>query len=340
MYNYLKKDLSKCELCEWRCKVDRLNNEKGVCEITIPKVAVSMLHPAPPPSFDAFLTGCNFRCLFCQNWEIANYPKNPRAKNIEGYFDPCLWAKIGVKSLSSIKAKIIGADRLFFTGGEPTCSLPWVEEVAKVARKIEPKTKVNFDTNGYLTLKSLKRVLKFVDSITYDIKAYNEKIFSALTGANVEPVLRNAEYIAKNAKEKLWEFRIIVIPKINEKDVENICEFIFNMEPTLPICFLAFRPNFVMEKHMGASLPLMEKYVEIAEKIGLKNVSWGGYTGIKGKIKENILQRMKKLKGREEVRLACAYALEHGCIKTERNCKECILMENCRIKRYVAKTRN
>ena len=50
----------------------RLAGEVGVCGIGLPQVALRTLHPAPPESYTIFMAGCNFRCLYCQNWDIAH----------------------------------------------------------------------------------------------------------------------------------------------------------------------------------------------------------------------------------------------------------------------------
>ncbi|MDI6888896.1 MAG: radical SAM protein [Methanocellales archaeon] len=338
MENELKwmSELRSCKLCEWRCGVNRLENERGVCGITIPLVAASSLHPAPPASYDAFLVGCSFCCLFCQNWRIANYPENPSSGEIEGYYAPKEWGELAVRSLRSPLAKLIDADRLFFTGGEPTCSLPWVEEVVKEARKIDPEVRVNYDTNGFLTMTSMRRVIKFTTSVTFDIKAYNEETFRALTGAPVEPVLRNAEFIARRARDKLYEFRIMVIPGVHEKEVPDLCEFLASVDPSLPTCFLAFRPNFVMDVHPGATRELMERCVDAAKKKGLENVSWSGGVNIPGEISKSIKDKMRLSKlWPKQARLVSAYALERGCVQERRNCGACSAHETCRIRRYV-----
>ena len=321
---YLK-ELRDCRLCAWECGTNRLQGEQGVCRLTVPMVASSMLHPAPPSSYDAFSVGCSFRCLFCQNWRIANYPDNPASYDIEGYYQPKKWAELSLQQLKSPHARFIGADSLFFTGGEPTCSLPWIEEVVKEAREIDHSIKVNYDTNGFLTKKSLLRVLDLATSITFDIKAHSDKIHQALTGAPVEPVLKNAEYIGKKAKEKLWEFRIMVIPGIHEKEIQSLCEFIAGIDTTLPVCFLAFRPNFVMASHYGATLELMNYCIDIAKKTGIENVHWSGTVDIRGE--------MPKVEGLD---LAYAYVEIGGCIqKNHRNCKTCMNMSKCEIKKHV-----
>ncbi len=339
-YKYLEKDLGACKLCEWQCGVDRLAGETGLCGITLPEVASSQLHPAPPASYDAFMTGCSFRCLFCQNWPISTYPVNPIALEggVEGYYPPTGWAELGIASLRSGTAERMGADRLFFTGGEPTCSLPWIEEVVRAAQNIDETVKINYDTNGYLTKSSLTRVLEFTTSITFDIKAYDEKIFKSLTGANVEPVLRNAETLGKHHQAKLWEFRVMVIPGVHEEDIDGLTQFIAGIDPGLPLNFLAFRPNFVMESHPGAPEKLMIHCVETALKSGLENVSWSGHPGMTGEIPADVKARAAQMEGSEAVKLCAAYAAEYGCVSSnERNCGRCKKMDECKIKSYVAK---
>jgi pyruvate formate lyase activating enzyme len=138
---------------------------------------------------------------------------------VRGTEDPETLAKQSINHLRSYIGKLMRADRIFFSGGEPTIHLPYIEEIINAARKAAPSVKVNFDTNGFMTEESLRRVLKFTTSITFDIKAYNDEVHKALTGAEVSPVLRNASYVGKNAKDKLWEYRILVVPHMNEGDI-------------------------------------------------------------------------------------------------------------------------
>jgi len=327
-------DLKKCELCEHKCRVNRLEGEMGVCRMTTPVIASAGLHPAPPKSYTVFVAGCNYKCLGCQNWTISQYPDNGIKQR--GYEDPKGLAKECIHQLDSWPAKLMGADRIFFSGGEATIHLPYVEKVVGEARKIKPDTTVNFDTNGYLTERSLKRVLDFTTSITYDLKAYHDEVHRALTGASSDPVLRNAEYIGTHAKEKLWEYRILVIPRINEDEIKPLAEFIANIDPTLPVCFLSFRPNFILENHPGADKILMDKCVTIAKNSGLEIAYWSGYTDIPGKsieaaseIKENYLT--------EGARLAGTYAFHKGCYTHPRSCAKCSSNQDCEIKKYIPK---
>ena len=327
--------LACCELCEHRCRVNRLLGERGVCRMGLPEVASAGLHPAPPQSFTIFTAGCNFKCLFCQNWTISQHPDNTGSTGpIIGWWDPASLAREALRQLNSDVGRAIGADRIFFSGGEPTIHLPYVEEVVAAARELAPETKVNFDTNGFMTPESLERILRWTTSITYDLKAFSDETHRALTGARVEPVLRNARILAREAPEKLWEFRIVVIPGINEDEVEPLSHFLAELDPDLPTCFLAFRPNFVLADHPGASSRLLETCVERARAAGLRRASWAGRPDLPGK--EGLLRPPPgdPYSGGGAL-MAGAYAFRAGCATHPRNCGGCRQAQTCSVKRHV-----
>jgi pyruvate formate lyase activating enzyme len=319
-------ELSHCELCEHRCQVNRLNGETGVCKVTLPTVASATLHPAPPESYTVFMAGCNYKCLHCQNWSISQYPDN----NIQqrGFVDPQDLAVECVDQLNSVSGRRMRADRIFFSGGEPTIHLPYIEKVVEAARNLDSGTKVNFDTNGYMTKTSLMRILAFTTSITFDLKAYHEDVQLSLTGASAAPTLRNAEYIGRFAKNQLWEYRIVVIPQINESDIKPLTKFIASIDPSLPVCFLAFRPNFALENHPGSDRHLMQRCVDIARQSGLKNVYWSGHTGISGRV-SNTDETIKPFYQSKETQLAGTYAYKAGCLTHPRNCGNCDANQTC-----------
>ncbi|MFW6065155.1 MAG: radical SAM protein [Candidatus Natronoplasma sp.] len=320
-------ELDNCELCEWRCGVNRLEGESGVCMLGELKVASTTLHPAPPQSYTVFMAGCNFRCLNCQNWEIAHFPEQDNT--VRGYVEPEKLAEEAVSKIRSTRGRMIGADRVFFSGGSPTPSLPYVERVVEEAKKLDPEIKVNYDTNGFLTPNSLNRVIEIADSITFDIKAFQDDIHRRLTGAPVRPVLRNAKELAEEAKEKLWEFRYLLIPGINDQDVEPLARFLSQIDEKLPINFLAFRPNFVMEDCRGAEEEEMIEAVKMAKRAGLEDVSWSGRTGVRGKVSSK--------KGGETGASKARYIAEkNGCVERPRDCGSCQNMFSCPIKDHRA----
>ena len=300
--------------------------------MTMPSVASATLHPAPPKSYTVFMAGCNFKCLNCQNWNISQYPDNGYKQR--GYVLPEVLARECVNVLTSPAGQLMGADRIFFSGGEATIHLPYVEKVVEEARKARPDTKINFDTNGYMTERSLERILAFTTSVTYDIKAYSDEVHLSLTGSSSEPVLRNAEHIGRHAKDRLWEYRILVIPEINEDDIEPLTGFIADIDPCLPVCFLAFRPNFVLDNHPGAGTKLMEKCVSIAKAAGLSNVYWAGHSDIPGVVM-HLESGIENRYISDGARLTGSYALSAGCQAHLRECSECASNQSCVVKQYI-----
>ncbi len=76
----LREILRECRLCPRRCGVNRLEGEKGYCQAEA-EVMISSAFPhfgEEPPlvgyhgSGTIFLTHCNLRCVFCQNYDISH----------------------------------------------------------------------------------------------------------------------------------------------------------------------------------------------------------------------------------------------------------------------------
>jgi pyruvate formate lyase activating enzyme len=223
----------------------------------------------------------------------------------------------------------MGADRLFFSGGESTCSLPFIEEVVKEARRLNPGVKVNFDTNGFATPEAFERILLLTDSVTFDIRAVDDQLHRAMTGTPSAPVLRNAASMAAHP-EKLWEFRVLVVPEINADELEPICSHIASLDPSLPVAFLAFRPNFVLEDHPGAGIDLMQRAIQIAHDCGLKNAEWHGHPGLPGRIDREPNEAYQ----RPDAGLAGAYAESMGCPTHPRLCGDCPSTHDCPVKQH------
>jgi pyruvate formate lyase activating enzyme len=253
---------------------------------------------------------------------------------VDGYLDPKSLAQESVRMIQSTAGNLMGADRIFFSGGEPTIHLPFIEKVVDEARRLSPKLKVNFDTNGFMTEESLHRVLGFTTSLTFDIKAFYDDTMKAISGTPVGPILRNAEIVARTAHDKLWEYRIVAIPEVNEEDIEPLCRFLASISEILPVAFLAFRPNYVLDEHHGATKELMQKCVELARGAGLRNVTYAGMTNIPGK-KGVLSEEVEGAYERAGAKLAASYARSKGCTTHPRNCGGCPSMSKCPLKKYI-----
>ena len=308
-------ELQDCRLCGWRCGVNRVEGETGVCGLGLPRVASTTLHPAPPASFTVFMAGCNFCCLFCQNWTISTYPATGHCAPRR--MEPSRLATKAVEKLESAAAKRMRADRIFFSGGSPGPSFPYIEETVAQARRQKPGLKVNYDANGFLAPPVFERMLEMTTSVTFDIRAVDDDVHREMTGAPVGPVLRNARTVARHPG-KLWEFRVLVVPGFNVDEIPRISGFIADLDPSLPVCFLAFRPNFWLEELRGATRREMEQAVQTARSCGLKNVSWSGRPGLAGQSPGDIIPD----------------SLQLPCPRRPRRCGACPDLSECPVRRH------
>ncbi|MFQ6062782.1 MAG: radical SAM protein [Methanosarcinales archaeon] len=206
--------------------------------------------------------------------------------------------------------------------------LPFIEEVVKETKKLVKNLGVGIATNGFCTPNTLKRIIKIATSISFEIKAYDEEVNRALTGAPSEPILRNAEILIKNSKENIRVFRSVVIPRITDTQIPKIAEFIANLDPAIPYRLIGFRPNFILYYHPGPSEKNMEKLTSICRKLGLQDVSWSGYYPIEPK-KHDLIKKADQYYSTPESRLAALYLLSAGCPTHPRSCGTCALRDKC-----------
>ena len=73
-------NLSKCDICPRKCGVNREKGELGFCKMKDKiKIARYSLHYWEEPiisgeagSGTIFFSGCNLKCIFCQNYKISS----------------------------------------------------------------------------------------------------------------------------------------------------------------------------------------------------------------------------------------------------------------------------
>jgi pyruvate formate lyase activating enzyme len=112
---------------------------------------------------------------------------------------------------------------------------------------------------------------------------------------------------------------MVVIPEITEDEVKSLTEFIANIDPSLTVCFLAFRPNFVLENHPGVKKRLVQSCVRIAKDCGLKEVYWSGHPNIPGR-SPNLETKIRDKYSLHGAQVAGSYALSGGCKTHPRRC--------------------
>jgi pyruvate formate lyase activating enzyme len=153
-----------------------------------------------------FTPGCNLRCPYCHNWQIATNPQPPFLQ--EG----------AVFSILESRKKYV--DSVVITGGEPCLH----KELPKFIVKLKERGfMVKLDTNGFFP-DVLQECLGIVDYVAMDIKTSPEKY--KLLGAVDTTLLKRSVEMVKAGKVP-YEFRTTVAPEIvTAADIDAIGELV------------------------------------------------------------------------------------------------------------------
>ena len=325
-YEDMDSDLSSCRLCERRCGVDRLKGERGVCRVGRAEVAATMCSPSLS-SYIVTLLGCCYRCLHCNAYRISQYP-DP-GWQYAGHIPPAQLVADAGERISSFEGSPM--KYISFTGGDPIIHLPYIEEVSREIVRQGLDCETGISTGGFATTETMSRIIERCGIGTLEIKAFSDHLHRALTGAPVGPVLRNAEYLVREGRQKIRVCRTVVIPGMTDHEVPAIAEYIASLDPTIPYRLIGFRPNNVLYYHPGPSEKDMETLCRICRNAGLCDVEWSGYYPTA--VPEKIAYRAEKLTGSyggdTSATLAAAYAAECGCPTHPRNCGTCSCRDHC-----------
>ncbi|MFH0889144.1 MAG: radical SAM protein [Planctomycetota bacterium] len=160
--------LKECILCPRRCKINRLAGELGFCksgkEIVISSSGPH--HGEEPPisgfggSGTIFFTGCNLRCLFCQNYQIS--------QEYEG--KPVTTEKLS-QIMISLQKK--GCHNINLVS--PTHFVPQILDSLLYAVKKGLTLPIVYNTNGYDSIETLRLLDGIVDIYLPDIKYSDDK---------------------------------------------------------------------------------------------------------------------------------------------------------------------
>ncbi|OGF50256.1 MAG: hypothetical protein A2231_04790 [Candidatus Firestonebacteria bacterium RIFOXYA2_FULL_40_8] len=158
-----------------------------------------------------FLSGCNFKCKFCQNRDTWS-SKGSEKITLHAIYDRLL-------RLLPYLQKDGGG--ITVSGGEPSLQSDFVIELFKMAHGMKLTTAL--DTNGTCKPKFIKKLLAETDTVLLDVKASTLKLHKELTGGDLETVLNFGREAAsgwvKRGTPKLV-IRRVLLPGINDLKLE------------------------------------------------------------------------------------------------------------------------
>ena len=220
-----------CNLCERKCNVDR-DKTKGICcSSNTLKVARASLHYFEEPCLSGnsgsgtiFFSGCNLKCVFCQNREISFGRKGK---------------EITTSRLAEIMLSLQEKGALNINLVTPTHYINQIKESLIIAKNKGLKVPIVYNTSSYETVESLKLLDGLIDIYLPDLKYYNDlyaikysyvsNYFSKATEA-ISEMYRQVGKPTFN-KDGIMKSGIIVrhlmLPNL-EEDTKQILKYLYN----------------------------------------------------------------------------------------------------------------
>ena len=288
-YEKVLPDKVSCYLCAHRCLIKE--GKRGICgvrenragalySLVYGKAIACHIDPIEKKPLFHFLpgstslsvatAGCNFRCSFCQNWQISQTSKG--SPEIPG-------EEISPKELVRA-AKKNGCQSISYTYTEPTIFFEYAYDTSKLA-KAEGLFN-NFVTNGFMTKEALETISPYLDAANVDLKSARNDFYKKLCGASLEPVLDSIRLMKELS---IWvEVTTLIVPGQNdsEEELKEIAGFIASCGQDIPWHISRFHPDYKMTNSHSTPISTIKKAREIGLAAGLRYVYPGNIPGEEG----------------------------------------------------------
>jgi putative pyruvate formate lyase activating enzyme len=285
--------MQNCQLCPRRCGVNRLKGMSGVCQAPGTTLVISASHPhfgeerplvGKGGSGTIFLTHCNLRCAFCQNWEIANLGRGSE-RDIDDFAEMMLeLQEVGCHNINLVT---------------PTHYSAHILKALDGAAKRGLRLPIVYNTSGWERLEILKLLDGIVDIYLPDFKYWDSaKSAKYSEGAESYPEMTAKAIlemhrqvgVAKPAKDGVMQrglmIRHLVMPN-NTGGSEKVMQWIAGNLPkdTYVNIMVQYSPVFKAYDYPELSRRITkEEYVKVVDKakaLGLTNLDIQGYWWLK-----------------------------------------------------------
>jgi pyruvate formate lyase activating enzyme len=287
LFERLDKGRLRCNLCAHHCVI--AVGKLGVCKVRqnvdgslytlvydriisqnvdpIEKKPLYHFYPGSK-SYSIATPGCNFRCRWCQNWEISQMPR-------EQHF--VAGREASPEQIVS-GAQRSGCRSIAYTYTEPTIFFEFAYDTARLAQ-VAGIANV-YVTNGYMTAEMLALLHPYLDGANVDLKAFRKKTYQRMIGAGLEPVL---DSMKRMKSLDIWlEVTTLVIPGINDdpQELREMAQFISQELGTeTPWHISRFHPGYRMADRPPTPALTLQQAQEIGFEEGLYYVYQGNVAG-------------------------------------------------------------
>ena len=280
-YRTLEDGRTECQLCPHHCRIAEgktglcrsRRNERGVlvsevyakpCSLAIDPVEKKPLYHFHPGTMCLSLacTGCNFRCLNCQNHEISQVSP----ADVDHY-------ELSLSEVVSLCRKH-HCPGIAYTYTEPLTYLEYIIDTARLAH--EAGLWNILVTAGYVCQEPLADLLPYLDAANVDLKSFSDEIYQRVSGGRLQPVL---DTILAMKRAGVWvEITNLIIPGVNDDlaMIRRMCRWLVaNGLAEAPLHFSRFFPRFKMQDLPPTPLQTLKAARQVAEEEGVQHVYLG-----------------------------------------------------------------
>ena len=283
LWNKLDEKRVHCYLCAHECMIPE--SKLGICGVrqnvggilyTLVYGEVIAAHVDPiekkplyhflpgTMSYSIATVGCNFKCGFCQNWQISQASMRNGVVASRGTLMPEQIVE---------ETKKNNCSSVSYTYTEPTIFFEYAYDTARLARQAGLANV--FVTNGYMTREALDMIKPYLDAANVDLKSYREDYYKKHCKAHLQPVL---DTISSMKERGVWlEVTTLVVPGENDSDEElsQIAEFLAGVDKDIPWHISRFHPDYRFLDHRATPLETLRRAREIGHEKGLRYIYLG-----------------------------------------------------------------
>jgi pyruvate formate lyase activating enzyme len=283
LYEKIAGSRVRCHLCAHRCVI--ADGKRGVCHVrenrggvlytlvygstisqNVDPVEKKPLYHFYPGSlaYSIATPGCNFRCQWCQNWQISQMPRER---------DLITGREVTSEQIVA-NALDTHCRSVAYTYTEPTVFFEYAYHIALLG-SLDGLANI-FVTNGYMGKEMLEMFHPYLDAANVDLKAFRKETYRRYVGAGLQPVLDNLKLIKQLG---IWlEVTTLVIPDLNDDPAElrDAARFIaLELGPDTPWHISRFFPGYKMTDRPPTPIRTLHRAQEIGLEEGLRYVYLG-----------------------------------------------------------------
>lgn len=290
LYNKVGGGGVQCNICQRRCKIKdgrygycgtRLSDKGKLYTLIYGEISTWRVAPSEIKPIFHFIPGgrwlslgslgCNFRCIGCQNWDIAHF----RVDRDGIYGTEYMSTETAIEL-----AKKYGVDGISWTYNEPTISFEYTLDMAKLAKKGGLYT--SYVTNGFITREALDIIGPYLDVFRVDIKGFSNEFYKKIANvADFKGILKVTERAKK--RWSMWvEVVTNVIPGYNDSETELqriACWIRDTLGKDTPWHVTRFVPHLKLDDIPFTPVATLEEARKVGVDAGLKFVYLGNVPG-------------------------------------------------------------